>query len=51
VATRDVEKVKNPAAKTAGHQNFQYMFSVTFPLAGNPSDFFGIARKILDKPE
>jgi len=24
---------------------------VSFPLVGNPSDLFGIARKILDKPE
>jgi len=27
------------------------LFSVSFPLVGNPSDLFGSARKILGKPE
>jgi hypothetical protein len=43
--------VKNPAAETAGRQKIEYLFSLSFPLVGNPSDLFGISRKILDKPE
>ncbi len=40
-----------PAAETAGRLKIVYLFSVSFPLVGNPSDLLGIARKILDKPE
>jgi hypothetical protein len=29
----------------------EYLFSLSFPLAGNPSDLFGIARKILASGE
>jgi len=43
--------VKNPAAETTGRQKLNILFSVSFPLVGNPSDLFGNARKILDKPE
>jgi len=42
--------VKNPVAKTTGRLKIEYLFSVSFPLVGNPSDLFGIARKILDLP-
>ncbi len=43
--------MNNPAAETAGRLKIVYLFSVSFPLVGNPSDLFGITRKILDKPE
>ena len=43
--------VKNPAAETAGRLKIEYLFSVSLPLVGNPSDLFWIARKILDKIE
>jgi hypothetical protein len=43
--------VKNPVAETTGRLKIEYLFSVSFPLVGNPSDLFGIARKIPDKPE
>jgi len=38
------------ASETAGRQKLN-IFPVSFPLVGNPSDLFGSARKILDKPE
>ncbi len=43
--------MKNLAAEIAGQLKIKYYFSVSFPLVGNPSELFGIARKIPDKPE
>jgi hypothetical protein len=30
--------VNNPAAETAGHLKIEYLFLLSFPLVGNPSD-------------
>jgi hypothetical protein len=40
--------VKNPAAETAGRQKIEYLFSLSFPLVGNPSDPESFREKILD---
>ncbi len=43
--------MKNPAVETAGRLKLNVHFPVSFQLVGNTSDMFGIARKILDRPE
>jgi len=42
---------EEPCGRDRRASEIEYLFSVSFPLVGNPSDLFGIARKILDKPE
>jgi len=42
---------EKPCGRDRRVPEIKYLFSLSFPLAGNPSDLFGIARKILDKPE
>jgi hypothetical protein len=40
---------EEPCGRDRRASEIEYLFSVSFPLVGNPSDLFGIARKILDK--
>ena len=42
---------EEPCGRDRRASEIEYLFPVSFPLVGNPSDLFGIARKILDKPE
>jgi len=43
---------EEPWAETAGRLKIEYLFSMSFPLVGNPSPkAFGYRKKILDKPE
>jgi hypothetical protein len=42
---------EEPCGRDRRASEIEYLFSVSFPLVGNPSDLFGNARKILDKPE
>jgi len=42
---------EEPCGRDHRASEIEYLFSVSFLLVGNPSDLFGIARKILDKPE
>ena len=45
------ENSEEPCGKNRRVSEIEYLFSLSFLLAGNPSDLFEIARKILDKPE
>jgi hypothetical protein len=42
---------EKPCGRDQRASEIEYLFSLSFPLAGNFSDLFGIARKIPDKPE
>jgi len=48
---RDMKICEEPCGRDHRASEIEYLFSVSFLLVGNPSDLFGIARKILDKPE
>jgi hypothetical protein len=42
---------EEPCGRDRRASEIEYLFSVSFPPVGNPSDLFGNVRKILDKPE
>jgi hypothetical protein len=44
-------KDEEPCGRKCRASEIEYFFSVSFPLVGNPSDLFGIARKILASGE
>jgi len=45
----NVTTSEEPCGRDGRASEIEYLFSVSFPLVGNPSDLFGNARKILDR--
>jgi len=45
------KQCEEPCGRDCRASEIEYLFSVSFPLVGNPSDPESFREKILDKPE